>query len=118
MIDEEFKFRLRAEPTPSFEYNENRSQLGDGYSVSSPDGINNEAQSWTLSATSSVVDCKGQIGDALKAFSYLRERKKKGESFPWRTPFGELIRVEASNLAPKRTGDVFTLSTKFTQVFR
>lgn len=118
MIDIEFKFRVRSEPSGSFSYRDNTSTLGDGYSVTSGDGINTENQSWSISCTSAFQECGGAPGEAVLAFQWLRERKKNAESFPWTTPLGDLIRVQAGSLSPKRAGATYTVSTTFTQVYR
>lgn len=119
MNDIEFKFAVRSEPAGSLKYNDNTSQLGDGYSVSSPNGINTETQSWAISITSPMQAC-GAIGkgQAPLALDYLRATKRRAESFPWTSPLGELIRVEAGNLTYKRSGSTLTVSTTFTQVYR
>lgn len=113
-----FNFAVRAEPTGSLSTRNNKANMGDGYSVSSPDGINTELQSWSITCTSSRYACDGSDGFAWLAFQFLREQAIKAESFNWTTPLGDLIRVEPSALAPKKAGATFSVSTTFTRVYR
>lgn len=115
---EEFTYKVRSEPSGSLSNRINTSTLGDGYSVSAPDGINVEVQSWSITVTSSAVGCSGGEGFALKALKFLRRHASEARSFMWRTPLGELIRVEASAITPKKAGSTFGVSSTFTQVYR
>lgn len=118
MTDIEFSFKIDAEPQGSYSYRDNTSQLGDGYSVSSADGINTEMQTWPVSVTSAVIDCGSKQSKAMLAFAFLRARKSAAESFMWRNPHGELIRVQAGKISTKKSGNAFSVSTTFTQVYR
>ena len=113
-----FLFRAKAEATGSISNRVNKSTLGDGYSVSSPDGINTETQSWSVTVISPLVKCKDGKGDSLLALEFLREHGASARSFYWVTPLGDTIRVEASAITPKKTGSVMSVSTNFTQVYR
>lgn len=114
----EFSFKVRAEPSGSITNRTNKSKLGDGYSVSSPDGINSELQSWSITVTSPYTKCDGTDGEAVLAFKFIREQAALAKSFHWVTPLGDRIRVESSTITPKKTGAVFSVSTTFTQVYR
>lgn len=113
-----FSFRAKAEATGSISNRVNKSTLGDGYSVSSPDGINTEVQSWSVAVISPLVKCRGGQGDSVLALAFLREHGGSAKSFYWVTPLGDTIRVEASAITPKKTGSILSVSTNFTQVYR
>lgn len=115
---ETFNFKIKAEPSGSFSSRTNTSALGDGYSVSSPDGINNSIETWSISVVSPLTNCDGTLGEAVAAYNFLKKQSDKAESFNWTNPLGDMIRVQCSTITPKKSGATFSVSTTFTRVYR
>lgn len=74
---EVFTWRAEVGTSQSGEFRMLTSKFGDGYSQESPDGINNETQTWSV-----VVSGRPALVDPVLAFI----RARKGQVFQWKPP--------------------------------
>lgn len=70
-----------------------QAKFGDGYEQIAENGINNAAQSWSLS-------CNGKLEDMSQVRAFLKQHVTK--SFLWTNPWGEknLYRVKFDSINP------------------
>lgn len=86
------------------------SKFGDGYEQNISVGINNRSGQWSYSRTAK----KAEILE-IKAFF---DQHKGADSFLWGSPLDGEVRVKTGEYNPVCLGgDVWRISTTFTQVF-
>lgn len=86
------------------------SKFGDGYEQNISVGINNRSGQWSYSRTAK----KAEILE-IKAFF---DQHKGADSFLWDSPLDGEVRVKTGEYNPVCLGgDVWQISTTFTQVF-
>ncbi|MDA3587852.1 phage tail protein [Acinetobacter baumannii] len=92
-------------------FNTLSSKFGDGYEQNTSIGINNRSGEWTYQRTA----YKAEIMQ-IKAFF---DQHKGADSFLWDSPLDGEVRVKTSpEYQPRQIGgDVWQISTTFTQVF-
>ena len=87
------------------------SKFGDGYEQNISVGINNRKGQWTYTRTAQ----KAEIQE-IKAFF---DAHKGADSFLWDSPLDGEVRVVAGDYMPVSLGgDVWSISTTFTQDFK
>ena len=91
-------------------FNTLSSQFGDGYEQSVSVGINNRKGQWSFTKTA-----KKALILEIKAFF---DDHKGSDSFLWDSPLDGEVRVKSGDYNPVCLGgDVWRISTTFTQVF-
>ena len=87
-----------------------QSSFGDGYTQRASVGINNRSSTWVYKKTG-----KKALILEIKAFF---DAHKGADSFLWDSPLDGEVRVVAGDYMPVSLGgDVWSISTTFTQVF-
>ena len=76
MVDT-FNWRVQVETSGTGEFSMFTSRFGDGYAQEIPNGLNNEAQNWT-------VVFKGYKAEVAPVLAFLRAQK--GQPFLWKAP--------------------------------
>ena len=112
MSNEKFTFPCDLEGSSDTQnFNVLSSRFGDGYEQSISVGINNRKGEWAYQRTG----YKDEI-IAIKAFF---DRHKGADSFLWDSPLDGEVRVVAGDYTPVSLGgDVWSISTTFTQDFK
>lgn len=91
-------------------FNTLSSKFGDGYEQNTSIGINNRSGTWQYTRTA----VKAEIMQ-IKAFF---DQHKGADSFLWDSPLDGEVRVKTGEYQPRCLGgDVWQISTTFTQVF-
>ncbi|MDA3445169.1 MULTISPECIES: phage tail protein [Acinetobacter] len=86
------------------------SKFGDGYEQNVSIGINNRTGTWQYSRTAKKAEIM-----QIKAFF---DQHKGADSFLWDSPLDGEVRVKTGEYQPRCLGgDVWQISTTFTQVF-
>ncbi|MGQ0895438.1 phage tail protein [Acinetobacter baumannii] len=94
----------------SQEFNTLTSKFGDGYEQTTSIGINNKSGTWQYTKTA-----KESVIREIKTFL---DEHKGADSFLWDAPLEGEVRVKAGSYQPRCLGgDVWQISTTFTQVF-
>ena len=111
MSNQKFTWSQDLEPnsqTSSFKILSNK--FGDGYEQNISIGINNQSSTWAYTRTAQ----KALILE-IKAFF---DRHKGADSFLWDSPLDGEVRVKTGEYNPVCLGgDIWRISTTFTQVF-
>ena len=85
-------------------------KYGDGYEQNTSVGINNRAGEWSVSKTA--------VSAEIQQIKLFLDTHKGADSFLWDVPLGSQVRVKASEYSlSKLGGDVWKITTTFTQVF-
>ena len=88
-----------------------QSSFGDGYAQRTSVGINNRSSTWTYKKTG-----KKALILEIKAFF---DAHKGADSFLWDSPLDGEVRVVAGDYTPVSLGgDIWSISTTFTQDFK
>ncbi len=91
-------------------FNTLSSKFGDGYEQNVSIGINNRTGTWQYSRTANKYEIM-----QIKAFF---DQHKGAKSFLWDSPLDGEVRVKTGEYQPRCLGgDVWQISTTFTQVF-
>ena len=86
-----------------------RAQFGDGYSQSTPDGINSINQEWPFT----FVGRRGEMQDLVDFLA-----NHVGQSFQFTPPLGQLSLWQCDQWEPKNEGaDIYTVNATFRQTF-
>lgn len=111
MPAETFTWSVRTEAQGDGSFLVAEAKFGDGYRQTSPDGLNNESQTWIISR----VGRSAVVGPIL---TFLRAHKG-GNSFLWTPPLGVAGYYLCKTYSIVAHGnDVHTLSATFEQTFQ
>lgn len=101
-----FTWRATTATSGSGEFKTHDSKFGDGYSQSTPVGISNEKQTWS-------VTIMGYRHEVKPALDFIRA-KKGAESFFWTPPLGVQGKYRCKKYAPTPMGgNFFSLTMDF-----
>lgn len=108
---EVFAWPVRTGVSGGGEFLVSEARFGDGYVQTSPDGLNNESQSWPIA----IVGRQEKVGPVLE---FIRAHQG-GTSFLWTPPLGVqgLYLCKTYEVLP-HGGGVYTLSATFEQTFQ
>ncbi|MGG6135541.1 phage tail protein [Pantoea allii] len=111
MATDTFTWEVRLQASEQISVATNSAQFGDGYKQVSGRGINDVAESWSLT-------CNGRKAVIVEVRAFLKTHV--ASSFWWTNPWGEkkLFRVKADSVNPKFiNGDFVEITFTFEQAF-
>lgn len=113
-----FNFEVDAQPSAQVGFNTINTNFGDGYSMSASNGINNRAESWSVSVTGFLDDGCSNMQNIYDVMQFIDDHKG-ADSFEWENPLGITNRYICPSYAPiKKSGEIVGINATFTQVFR
>jgi phage-related protein len=113
-----FNFNVDAQPSAQVGFNTINATFGDGYSMSASNGINNRAESWSISVTGIMEENCIVLENVFAVMQFIDDHKG-ADSFEWENPLGQTNKYVCNGYSPiKRSQELVGITATFTQVFR